>query len=96
MGSPKMDSESPPMSADLEEHFFHQNGQDWSGTWFPPGNGPPEGKRHGATGICLAEDGRVVLVSEGASWDFPEGAPKEMRTGAKPSNGRCSRRHVPP
>jgi hypothetical protein len=62
---------------DLEEYHFHQNGQDWAGWWHPPAGGAPDGKRHGSTGICRAEDGRVVVVGHGeAGWGLPGGRPE--------------------
>lgn len=61
--------------ADGEEWRFHQNGQDWVTVWHPPGLGAPDGRRHGATGVCLAEGGRVVVVRE-SGWGLPGGRPE--------------------
>ena len=61
--------------ADLEECSFHQNGQDWVTVWHPPGEGAPEGRRHGATGMCLAEGGQVLVVRENG-WGLPGGRPE--------------------
>src|SRR5512133_3705626 len=44
--------------------------------WHPP-TAAPEGKRHGAAGICVAESGEVVVISDDeVSWDFPAGRPE--------------------
>lgn len=63
--------------ADFEEHYFHQNGQEWAGVWYPPDAGAPPGKRHGATGVCLTHDGKVVVVSDGGGWGLPGGRPED-------------------
>lgn len=49
------------------------NGGDWLISWYPP-DAQPEGKPHGATGVCVTDFREVVLVSEdGARWGFPGG-----------------------
>jgi len=49
------------------------NGGDWLISWHPP-EGQPEGRPHGATGVCVTDSREVVLVSDdGVSWGFPGG-----------------------
>ncbi|MGH3742383.1 MAG: NUDIX hydrolase [Micromonosporaceae bacterium] len=56
-----------------EQHTVQVNGQRWAVTWHLPA-AAPEGKAHGAEGICLTGDSQLVLVSrDGASWEFPAG-----------------------
>lgn len=56
-------------------HLFHTGGQDVVVSWHPPST-PPEGRRHGAAGVCFSE-GQVVLISnDGVSWEWPAGRPE--------------------
>jgi hypothetical protein len=49
------------------------NGGRWLVSWHGPDD-QPEGKAHGATGICRTMSGEVVLVSpDGEHWGFPGG-----------------------
>src|SRR5262245_24104772 len=53
----------------------HAEWQDVMVSWHPPST-PPEGRRHGAAGVCFAE-GQVVLISnDGMSWEWPGGRPE--------------------
>jgi len=49
-------------------------GQWWRLSWHA-GPVAPEGRAHGAAGICLADDGVVLISTDGVCWDFPAGRP---------------------
>ena len=56
------------------------NGETWSMTWHPAGD-PPDGRPHGAAGVCVTQDGDVVLISgDGKQWDLPAGRPEDGET----------------
>ncbi len=58
------------------EFLVPTDGQDWLVAWHPP-TGPPPGRRHGSTALCLAA-GRAVLVSDdGRWWQLPGGRPED-------------------
>lgn len=45
--------------------------------WQPPDT-VPDGTQHGANGICLTHEGRLVLISDdGKRWGLPGGRPEE-------------------
>ena len=68
------------MLRDGEEFEIASDGQRWAASWHP-GPVPPEGRRHGATGICLTEAGGIVVISEdGMTWNFPGGRPEGEET----------------
>jgi len=49
-------------------------------SWHPPPT-PPAGTPHGAEGVCLTEDGEIVLISpDGEGWGFPAGRPEGSET----------------
>lgn len=51
-------------------------GQRWRQSWHPP-TAVPQGKPHGAAGICVIESGEVIVISsDGITWDFPAGRPE--------------------
>lgn len=56
------------------------NGQDWLVSWHPAGD-PPIGTPHGAAGVCVTPDRRLVLIShDGEHWGFPAGRPEPDET----------------
>jgi ADP-ribose pyrophosphatase YjhB (NUDIX family) len=56
------------------------NDQDWIVSWHPPPT-PPDGIPHGAQGICVTGENKIVLVSEdGEGWGFPAGRPEGSET----------------
>ena len=57
---------------DGEEIALWANGGDWIATWYPPDD-EPSGQAHGATGICIATDGLVLISPDGERWGFPGG-----------------------
>jgi 8-oxo-dGTP pyrophosphatase MutT (NUDIX family) len=66
---------------DGEEIEVQSKGQDWLSSWHPAFLPPPQGRNHGAAGICITPDGLVVLVSEdGFAWDIPAGRPEPGET----------------
>ena len=68
--------ETPRAVKEYEEFQVETNGQDVLVTWFPS-HDVPEGKRHGSTGICVTENGNVVLITQdGKSWSLPAGRPE--------------------
>ena len=53
--------------------------------WYPPPLAPG-GTPHGAQGVCVTSDGKIVLVSEdGEQWGFPAGRPEPG-----PADGRLA------
>lgn len=65
------------MATDGEEFEFHDDGQSWIVSWFPPNVPYPSGKPQGSTAICLTPETEIVLVSsDGKSWEFPGGRPE--------------------
>jgi ABC-type dipeptide/oligopeptide/nickel transport system ATPase subunit len=61
---------------DGEEVRIRSNGGDWLVTWHHP-DSIPSGKRHGSLGICVAQDGNIVLISaDGQHWELPAGRPE--------------------
>ncbi|MEX0884909.1 MAG: NUDIX domain-containing protein [Phycisphaeraceae bacterium] len=65
-----------PIRDGQEVHAVHANGQHWRVTWHGP-EAVPDGRRHGSAGICIAPDGRAVIVSvDGTRWDLPAGRPE--------------------
>jgi 8-oxo-dGTP pyrophosphatase MutT (NUDIX family) len=68
------------VAGDGERIAIRSDGQDWIGSWHPPAL-PPDGRPHGALGICVTNDGMVVLVSNDRKhWDFPAGRPEGSET----------------
>jgi ADP-ribose pyrophosphatase YjhB (NUDIX family) len=68
------------IAEDAEEFQIHSHRQDWITAWFPPDK-VPRGKAHGAAGICVTEDGKIVLISDNSvDWDFPAGRPEGDET----------------
>jgi ADP-ribose pyrophosphatase YjhB (NUDIX family) len=61
---------------EYEEFQVETGGQDVIVTWFPS-HDVPEGKRHGSAGICVTDNGEVVLITpDGKNWGFPGGRPE--------------------
>ena len=68
------------IARDGEEILIRVDGQDWLSSWHPP-TIPPNGRSHGAAGICVTDAGEVVLVShDGCRWDLPAGRPEGDET----------------
>ena len=62
-----------PVTVRDDEELLHQdNGQDWIVSWHPPPT-PPDGTPHGAAGVCVTSDGKVVLVELNGGWEIPAG-----------------------
>jgi ADP-ribose pyrophosphatase YjhB (NUDIX family) len=67
-------------AGDGEEILHQPNGEDWTVSWYTPPMSP-DGTPHGATGLCLTGDGKIVLISEdGERWDLPGGRPEGNET----------------
>ena len=59
--------------ADGVELPIRTNGQDWIASWHRP-PAAPAGTAHGAAGVCVTENGQIVLISnDGSDWDLPAG-----------------------
>jgi ADP-ribose pyrophosphatase YjhB (NUDIX family) len=72
--------EAVAMPDDNEELVVYDNGQVWVAAWHTPPF-PPDGQRHGAAGVCVTDDGLVVLVSmDGEHWELPAGRPEADET----------------
>ena len=70
------------VARDGEEFAVRSNGGDWLTAWHPPLE-VPAGTRHGANGLCVTADDRVVLISNDAKrWGWP----------GRAARGRCSKR----
>jgi 8-oxo-dGTP pyrophosphatase MutT (NUDIX family) len=68
------------IARDGEEILIRIDGQDWLSSWHPA-EPAPLGQSHGAAGICVTEDGEIVLVShDGSRWDIPAGRPEGDET----------------
>ena len=60
-------------AGDGEELPIRTNGQDWIVSWHPPPTAPA-GTAHGAAGVCVTDNGEIVLISNnGGDWDLPAG-----------------------
>jgi ADP-ribose pyrophosphatase YjhB (NUDIX family) len=71
---------APLVLRDGEEYLIHADGQTWAASWHPPDT-PPDGRPHGATGVCVTGAGDVVLIStDGEHWDLPAGRPEGDET----------------
>ena len=69
-------SEASRPAREYEAFQVETGGQDVLVTWFPP-HDVPEGQRHGSGGICLTDNGEVVLAThDGETWGFPAGRPE--------------------
>ena len=69
-------SEASRPAIEYEAFQVETGGQDVLVTWFPP-HDVPEGQRHGSGGICLTDNGEVVLATQdGETWGFPAGRPE--------------------
>ena len=68
-------------AADAVQHRVETDDSVWMVAWHPPSD-PPEGTPYGANGVCVNQDGEVVVISaEGAHWDIPGGRPEGDETG---------------
>lgn len=70
--------DSTPLPAEDYVAFPVRSGeQDWLVTWYPADD-EPEGQCHGAAGICLTADNKIVLITQdGTSWGLPGGRPED-------------------
>ena len=58
------------------QFLLQSGGQDWLIGWHPPDT-LPDGKNHGALGLCFTPEARVILITEnGKDWDLPAGRPE--------------------
>jgi 8-oxo-dGTP pyrophosphatase MutT (NUDIX family) len=65
---------------DGEEFSARSNDQDWIVSWHLP-LAPPDGTPHGASGVCVTGDGKIVLIShDGKHWGLPGGRPEGHET----------------
>lgn len=65
---------------DSEDVIVRANGQEWIAAWHPP-LAPPDGTPHGASAVCVAGDGGIVLISlDGENWGLPGGRPEGSET----------------
>lgn len=70
-------NESTELVGDGEEIRFHDAGQDWTVSWHPPVLPAPNGTPWGSAGVCVIDNGDVVLVSsDGELWGLPGGRPE--------------------
>src|SRR6266700_466996 len=61
---------------DREEFAVYSNGGDCLTAWHPAGE-VPTGTPHGANGLCITADSRVVLISNDTErWGWPGGRPE--------------------
>jgi 8-oxo-dGTP pyrophosphatase MutT (NUDIX family) len=59
-----------------EEIEIASHHQLWMASWHSPGE-PPSGKPHGAAGVCVTPDNRLILVSADEKfWELPAGRPE--------------------
>lgn len=58
---------------DGDEIAVRANDQEWMASW-RPSPAPPDGTPHGASGICVTGDGKILLSSpDGERWGLPGG-----------------------
>ena len=63
-----------------EEILIRADGQVWAVSWHPP-PAAPAGRAHGAAGVCVTDDGKLVVISsDGEHWDLPAGRPEADET----------------
>ena len=61
---------------EYEEFQVETGGQDVLVSWFPA-HDVPEGRPHGSAGICVTDNGQVVLITQdGKGWSLPGGRPE--------------------
>jgi ADP-ribose pyrophosphatase YjhB (NUDIX family) len=64
------------VARDGEDFRVHSNGGDWLIAWHSP-IAVPVGKVHGANAFCVtADDGVVLISSDGERWGWPGGRPE--------------------
>ena len=81
-------SEASRPAIEYEAFQVETGGQDVLVTWFPPRD-VPEGQRHGSGGICLTDNGEVVLATQdGEHGDSRQADRKEASRGKRPCGGR--------
>jgi 8-oxo-dGTP pyrophosphatase MutT (NUDIX family) len=67
-------------AGDFEPMTVMSGGQRWVVAWQPPKR-TPEGRPHGAAGVCVSFDRQLVLISpDGVHWGFPAGRPEGEET----------------
>jgi len=72
-------SEGSPVR-DGEEISVSDEAGDWLLSWHPP-FALPDGTPDGSAGVCIPDDGQVVLVSpDGERWSLPGGRPEGNET----------------
>jgi ADP-ribose pyrophosphatase YjhB (NUDIX family) len=68
------------MARDGEEMAVHASGGDWLISWHPP-PAAPDGTRHGVNALGMtADDGVVLISSDGERWGWPGGRPEGDET----------------
>ncbi len=74
-------SEASRPAIEYEAFQIETGGRDVLVTWFPFHH-VPEGQRHGSGGICVTDNGKVVLATrDGETWEFPAGRPEGSESG---------------
>jgi ADP-ribose pyrophosphatase YjhB (NUDIX family) len=64
------------VARDREEFAVRSDAGDWLTAWHPPVE-VPAGIPHGANGLCVTADNRVVLISnDNVRWGWPGGRPE--------------------
>ncbi len=59
-----------------ETSLIRADDQEWTLTWHMP-DSLPSGRPHGSAGICVTQEGSVVLISADRDhWDLPAGRPE--------------------
>ena len=59
---------------------MHANGQEWLVSWHSPDD-EPVGAPHGVAGVCVGQEGELVLVgTDGRRWELPAGRPEGEET----------------
>jgi 8-oxo-dGTP pyrophosphatase MutT (NUDIX family) len=71
----------PTAARDGEAMHSVSGGQHWRTSWHPAG-AAPQGRNHGAAGICVGNDGRdlVLTSTDQKHWVFPAGRPEGAET----------------
>jgi ADP-ribose pyrophosphatase YjhB (NUDIX family) len=71
----------PTAARDRETMPTVSGGQHWLVSWHPA-DAEPEGRLHGAAGVCVGNDGRdlVLISADKVHWGFPAGRPEGGET----------------
>lgn len=74
-----MDTDRPPAARDDEVMPAAVGGQHWLTSWHAA-DARPEGRNHGAAGICVDGQDLALISPDEVHWGFPAGRPEGAET----------------